>query len=303
MSDNILSEFSEDLASAVAKAAQSTVLVNARRRLPASGIAYAADLVLTADHVLEREEEISVILPDGSQVPATIAGRDPARDLALLRLKQSAATPGATPAEAASQPAKVGQLVLALGRPDSNGVQASLGVLSAVGGPVRTGHGALLEQYYRSDTNPYPGFSGGPLVDVHGAVLGINTSALAMGSLITIPAKLAWEAAANLALHGHIRRGYLGIRSQAVELGAAQQKALNRNQTSGLLLVDVEVNSPSASSGLIVGDILVGWDGHPLADHDDLQNQLTGEPAGQPVPVEVLRGGQLTKIMVNVGER
>ncbi len=299
MSDNALSEFSDGLVAAVAKAGQSTVLVNARRRLPASGIAYAADLVLTADHVLEREEEISVILADGSQVPATIAGRDPARDLALLRLK----TPGAIPAEATSQPARVGQFVLALGRPDSNGVQASLGVLSAVGGPVRTGHGALLEQYYRSDTNPYPGFSGGPLVDVHGAVLGINTSALAMGSLITIPAKLAWEAAANLALHGHIRRGFLGIRSQAVELGAIQQKVLNRNQASGLLLVDVEANSPAASSGLIVGDILVGWDGHPLVDHDDLQSQLTGEPAGQPVPVEVLRGGQLTKMMVSVGER
>jgi len=299
MSDNPLSEFSEGLEAAVAKAAQSTVLVNARRRLPASGIVYAADLVLTADHVLEREEEISVILPDGSQVAASIAGRDPARDLALLRLKQ----PDATLAETVSQAPKVGQLVLALGRPDTNGVQASLGVLSAIGGPVRTGHGALLEQYYRSDTNPYPGFSGGPLVDVQGKVFGINTSALAMGSLITIPAKLAWDAAANLALHGHIRRGYLGIRSQAVALAPAQQKALNRNQASGLLLVDVEVNSPAASSGLIVGDILVGWDSHPLADHDDLQSQLAGEPAGQPVPVEVLRGGQLTKIMVSVGER
>jgi S1-C subfamily serine protease len=299
MNENLLSDFSDAMAAAVAKAALSTVLVDARRRLPASGVVYAADLVLTADHVLEREEEIGVILPDGNQVAATIAGRDPARDLALLRLKQ----PTASPAEIVSSPAKVGQLVLALGRPDSNGIQASLGVLSAVGGPARTGHGALLEQYYRSDTNPYPGFSGGPLVDVQGNILGINTSALAMGSLITIPAKLAWEAAANLAAHGHIRRGYLGIRSQAVTLAPAQQKALNRNQTSGLLVVDVEANSPAVSSGLMVGDILVGWDGHPLVDHDDLQSQLSSEPANKPAPVEVLRGGQLTKIMVSIGER
>jgi len=299
MNENQLSDFSDAMAAAVAKAALSTVLVDARRRLPASGIVYAADLVLTADHVLEREEEIGVILPDGARVPATIAGRDSARDLALLRLEQS----GANPAEKATSAPKVGQLVLALGRPDSNGVQASLGVLSAVGGPVRTGHGALLEQYYRSDTNPYPGFSGGPLVDVQGNILGINTSALAMGSLITIPAKLAWEAASNLAAHGHIRRGYLGIRSQAVTLAPAQQKTLNHTQANGLLLVDVEVTSPAASSGLMVGDILVSWDGHILADHDDLQSQLSGEPADKPVPVEVLRGGQLTKIMVSIGER
>jgi S1-C subfamily serine protease len=299
MNGNQLSDFSDAMAAAVAKAALSTVLVDARRRLPASGIVYAADLVLTADHVLEREEEIGVILPDGIRVSATIAGRDPARDLALLRLEQS----GAKPAEMASSAPKVGQLVFALGRPDSNGVQASLGVLSALGGPARTGHGALLEQYYRSDTNPYPGFSGGPLVDVQGNILGINTSALAMGSLITIPAKLAWEAASNLAAHGHIRRGYLGIRSQAVTLAPAQQKTLNHTQTCGLLLVDVEVNSPAASSGLMVGDILVDWDGHTLADHDDLQSQLSGEPVHKPIPVEVLRGGQLIKIMVSVGER
>ena len=140
---NALTEFSEAMVRAVERGSQSTVLVNARHRLPASGIAYAPDMILTADHVVERDEGITILTPGGETLSVTVAGRDPGNDLALLRLEKATLTP----AEKASQEARVGQVVVALGRPSRDGIEASWGIISAVGGPARTGRGGLLERY------------------------------------------------------------------------------------------------------------------------------------------------------------
>ena len=297
--NNPLVALSDAMAEAVTKAGAATLLVDARRRMPASGIAYAPNAVLTADHVVERDDDIRVVLPDGSEVKAAVAGRDPGSDLALLRLDSG----GLSSTETASQPARVGQLALSLGRPNLEGIQASLGVVSAAGGPVRTWRGGLLEQYFRTDATPYPGFSGGPLIDAAGRVLGLNTSGLARGLSLTIPVSLAWQVAETLSQHGHVRRGYLGIRSQPVAIPPAQQEALRRQQSNGLLLVGVEEDGPAARDGLFVGDILVGIAGQPVSDPDELLTRLVGTIVGKPVPVEVLRGGQLTTITVTIGER
>ena len=294
---NVLVELSNAMAAAAEKVGTSTVMVNARRRMPATGIAYAADLILTANHVVEREEGITVTLGDGSEVQATIAGRDPGTDLALLRLER----PLATPAETARE-AKVGQLVLALGRPSEEGIEASLGVVSAVGGPVHTRQGAI-DKYIRTDTTPFPGFSGGPLADADGRVVGLNTSGFGHGVAITIPADLAWKVAEQLAQFGSVRRGYLGVRSQGVEIPETAQKALKREQTTGLLLVGVESNSPAEAAGLMVGDIIVAIDGQPVQNHDELFARLSGDVIDKPTPVEVLRGGQPQTINVKIGAR
>lgn len=294
---NTFLDLSNAMSAAAEKAGRSTVLVNARRRLPASGIAVAADLILTADHVVQRDEDITVVLADGSEVAAKVAGRDPGSDLAVLRLEKAVATP----AEKAAA-AKVGQIVLALGRPSLEGIEASLGTVSAINGPVRTPRG-LLDRTYRTDTTPYPGFSGGPLIDAEGQVLGINTSGFGRGSFITIPAEIAFKVAEELAAHGSIKRGYLGIRSQPVELTAAAQTALKRKQTSGLLIVGIEAGTPAETAGLLVGDILVGLNGHPVSDPDELFGALHGALAGKPTPTEVLRGGEPKTITVTVGER
>jgi len=294
---NVLVELSNAMAEAAEKVGASTVMVNARRRIPATGIVYAADLVLTASHVVEREEGITVTLNDGSEVGATVAGRDHGTDLALLRLER----PVAKPAETA-QDAKVGQLVLALGRPSGAGIEASLGVVSAVGGPVHTRHGAI-EKYIRTDTTPFPGFSGGPLVDADGRVVGLNTSGFGHGAAITIPADLAWRVAEQLAKHGSVRRGYLGVRSQGVEIPAASQQVLKREQASGLLLIGVEKDSPAEAAGLMVGDIIVAVDGQAVRDHDELFARLSGDVIDKSTPVEVLRGGQLQNISVKIGAR
>lgn len=299
MSQNVLIELSDALADAAEKAGKATVLVNGRRRMPASGIAYASDLILTADHVIEREEGIKVILAGGAEVSARVAGRDAGSDLAVLKLERAA---GAV-AEVTKTPARLGQIALALGRPSPDGLEASLGTVSAIGGPIRTGRGGMLERYLRTDSISYPGFSGGPLVAADGTVLGLNTSGLANGAAVTVPADLAWHIAETLVQHGRIKRGYLGIRSQTVDVPEFSQKALKREQATGLLIVGVENGSPAAKGGLIVGDILVGVAGQPVLHHDELFTRLDGDVAGKSTPIDVIRGGQPQTLNVVIGEK
>src|SRR5687768_15417914 len=298
MSKNVLVELSDALADAAEKTGKATVLVNARQRMPASGIAYAADLILTADHVIERDEDITVTLDGGTQISARVVGRDSGSDLAVLKLERAAGTV----AEPTKSPARLGQIALALARPSADGIEASLGTVSAIGGPVRTGRGGMLERYIRTDSISYPGFSGGPLVAADGTVLGINTSGLGRGAAITIPADIAWRIAGTLVKHGRIKRGYLGIRSQTVEIPAASQKALKREQATGLLVVSVENDSPAAKGGLIVGDILMAVAGAPVLHHDELFSRLNGDVAGKSTPVEILRGGQPQTLNILIGE-
>src|ERR1051325_65775 len=301
MSQNVLVELSDALADAAEKAGNATVLVNARRRMPASGIVYASDLILTADHILEREEGIKVILGEGVEISARIAGRDGGSDLAVLKLERPVGME--TVAEATKSPARLGQIALVLGRPSPNGIEASLGTVSSIGGPIQTGRGGMLEKYIRTDSISYPGFSGGPLVAADGTVLGVNTSGLANGAAVTIPADIAWRIADTLVKHGRIQRGYLGIRSQTVDIPAASQKGLNREQATGLLVVGVEDGSPASKGGLIVGDILVAVAGVPVLHHDELFTRLNGDVVGKSTPIDILRGGQPQTINVVIGER
>jgi S1-C subfamily serine protease len=296
---NLLMSLSNSMVAAVEKASASTVMVNARRGIPSSGVCYTADLVLTADHSIERDDDIKVTLPDGSEIKASLAGRDENSDLAILRLER----PVGVPAERAPKDSQVGQFVLAIGRPTPEGVQASLGVVSSVGGPVRTRRGGLLNRYLQTDAIPYPGFSGGPLVNAEGQIVGINTSGLTPGASLAIPASTAWETAASLGKFGRIRRGYLGIRSQPAELSSNLQSQIGRSQANGLLLVGIENNSPASNAGLIVGDILVSIAGVPVEEHDQLLSYLAGDVIGKPVSVDILRGGQRQSVTLTVGEQ
>ena len=300
-SRSALTELSDALAAAVERAGAATVRVNARRRLAASGVVWSPDgVVLTSDHVIEREEEIKVGLPGGREVPARLAGRDPGSDLAVLRVSGADLTPAE---RALENSAKVGHIVLALGRPTAEGLMASMGVVSTLGGPWRSFRGGQVEGYLRSDVTFYPGFSGGPLVDAAGRVVGINSSRLGRGAGLTIPAAAAQKIVDALLRQGRIRRGYLGIGSQPVRLPPALAAKLGGGQETGLLVVTVEPGSPAERAGLLIGDILVGMAGAPVRDTDDLQALLGSDRVGQAAPLIVLRGGDRRELTVTVGER
>src|SRR6202011_4651895 len=298
MSD--LSTVSNQLADAVQAAGAWTVRVQARRGPPASGIALAADLVLTADHVVDpsREDNIRIGLPDGSEVGGSVVGRDPATDLAILRIASGALTP----AKAAQGDPRPGSLALVVGRPGSE-PSASLGLITGLAGPARTRRGGLLERFIQVDAVMYPGFSGGPLVDADGAVLGMITSGLGFGGpAVALPGALASQLAETIGKHGKVPRGYLGVGSQPVTL-SPQAKDLSGGQERGLLVVQVAEGGPAATAGFLQGDILVRLDGTTVSNADDLQGLLGPNRVGTGVTAAVIRGGELRDLSVTVGTR
>ncbi|MCL4862760.1 MAG: trypsin-like peptidase domain-containing protein [Caldilineaceae bacterium] len=293
----LLTGFSTALAGLVENAGPSIVRVEARRRLPASGIVYSADgLIVTAQHTVEQDEGITVGLADGSTVAATLVGRDPATDLALLRIEQAGLTP-ATWVDASEL--KVGNLVLALGRPGRT-VQATLGIVSALGGAWRTGAGGEIDHYLQTDVVMYPGFSGGPLVEASGRVAGVNSSALARGISVSIPAATVKRVVDALAAHGKMPRGYLGVGVQPVRLAGAIHQAVG--QETGLILMSVEPGGPAEQAGLVQGDVLVTFGGQPVRDLDELQALLAAHRSGQQAAVQLVRSGQVQSLTVTVGQ-
>jgi S1-C subfamily serine protease len=298
MSD--LTTVSNQLADAVQAAGAWTVRVQARRGPPASGIALAADLVLTADHVVDpaREDSIRIGLPDGSEVAGSVVGRDPATDLAILRI----ASGSLTPAKAAASEPRTGSLALVVGRPGAE-PSASLGLITGLAGPARTRRGGMLERFIQVDAVLYPGFSGGPLVDADGAVLGMITSGLGFGGpAVAIPWALAAQLAETIGKHGKVPRGYLGVGSQPVTL-SPQAKELTGGQERGLLVVQVAEGGPAAAAGFLQGDILVKLDGTAVTNADDLQGLLGPNRVGSSVSASVVRGGELRDLSLTVGTR
>jgi S1-C subfamily serine protease len=298
MSD--LSTVSNQLADAVQAAGAWTVRVQARRGPPASGIALAADLILTADHVVDpaREDSIKIGLPDGSEVGGSVVGRDPATDLAILRI----ASGSLTPAKAAAGEPRTGSLALVVGRPGAE-PNASLGLITGLAGPARTRRGGMLERFIQVDAVMYPGFSGGPLVDADGAVLGMITSGLGFGGpAVAIPWALASQLAETIGKHGKVPRGYLGVGSQPVSL-SPQAKEVTGGQERGLLVVQVAEGGPAAAAGFLQGDILVRLDGSAVTNADDLQGLLGPNRVGSSVNASVVRGGELRDLSLTVGTR
>lgn len=290
-------QLSDDMAATVETASAGLVRVDARRRMPASGIVWSADgVIITSNHGVEREENITIGLPSGETASARLVGRDPSTDIAVLRTSDATLTPVSW---TETGNLRVGHLVLALGRP-RRGVQATLGVVSAVGDAWRTSAGGHIDAYLQTDVVMYPGFSGGALVEAGGGVLGMNSSHLARGVSLTLPTATIRRVVEALVTHGRVRRGFLGIKAQPVRL--PQNIAEEAGQETGLLLAAVEAGSPAEQSGLLLGDTLLSFDGQSVRDMDDLLAALGGERAGQSVQAQILRGGQLQAVSVTIGE-
>jgi serine protease Do len=297
----LLAALSDEIAGAVDRAGRAVVTVHGRRGLPASGLVWpGGDSVVTAAHVLERPRDIHVTLAGGQQVPAALAGWDPDTDVAVLRL--AAAAP--VPAELApGGSVKSGHFVLALGRPGDGSLMVSFGVVSSIGGPWRTARGGLVEGYVRADLGLLPGFSGGPLIDSLGRVVGLNSSHLAGGEAIAIPGDALERLVGALRMRGIVRRGYLGVSSQVVELQAALRQRPGFRQPAGLMLLGIEPGGPAEQGGLLMGDILLELDGKPVADGETLMMALGPEVVGKPVAVTIVRGGEVKQLTLTPGER
>jgi S1-C subfamily serine protease len=300
-SASALLALSNDLAEAVARAGQTVVAVYGRPRMPSSGVHWRPGVVVTAEHTLKRDEDLSVGLPDGRTVPAVLAGRDPSTDLAVLKL-QGEEFPTAEIGDAAAL--RVGHMVLAVARPGERGrgLSASWGVISALGGPWRTWYGGQVEQFIRLDLTLYPGFSGGPLVDAHGRVVGINTSG-PRSMALTISRLTVDRVVDQLLEKGRIVRGYLGLGMQPVRLPESLKRSLNLPRTGGVIIVAVEPDSPAERAGLLIGDILIALEGVTVSDTADVQALLGPERVGTTVGASIIRAGQLLERAITVGER
>jgi serine protease DegQ len=296
MTNDLLATFSNQLADAVAGAAPSVVQVQGRRR-PASGLVYANDVVVTTVRALGREDGLHVRRDDGTTLEAELAGWDPATSLAVLRVPGLDLRPIA-PAAAAP---RVGHIAVAVARSWSNAVTASAGMVSVIGGPLPTGRRRAIDQVIRTTAPMHDGFSGGAFLDTSGALIGVATAAAIRGLGVVIPAPIAWKTAATVLEHGSLKRGYLGIAGQAVALPDAQRASHARED--GLLVVGVSADSPAAAAGIMVGDVVIDFDGRPIHGPEDLLDLLVGDRVGRAVTLRLLRGGAPVDVSLVAGER
>jgi len=286
---NELAALSTELAAIVERLGPSVVAVDARPRFGSSGVFWRPGVVVTAEHTIRREEEISITLPDGSTVPATLAGSDAGTDIAVLKVESGAPVI----ARATVDPAP-GHLALALGRSENSGVNATLGIVSAVSGEWRTWRGGRLDRYIRLDLTLYPGSSGGPVVNTAGEAIGIATSALSRIAGLAIPATTVDRVVDEILARGRVARGYLGVGLQPVELP---------DHHKGLIVLSLEPEGPAAKAGVLIGDILVELGGGAVTDTDEIQGVLESRTVGQPIEAGFLRGGAARKVTITIGER
>ncbi|MGD0364315.1 MAG: S1C family serine protease [Bryobacteraceae bacterium] len=289
--ENELAALSNELAGAVEQAGRAVVAVNARPRFGSSGVLWRPGIIVTAEHAIRRREEIGITLPDGRRTSATLAGRDAGTDLAVLKLAENGA-PAATFGH--TETLKPGQVVLAIGRSPDSGVNATMGIMSAVGGPWRSWRGGQIDQYLRLDLTLYPGSSGGAVVDTAGRVLGISTNALSRIAGLAVPVSTVNRVVDELLRSGHVSRGYLGLGLHPVALP---------DGSTGLIVLSAEAEGPAARAGVLIGDILVALAGKPVTDTEDIQTALDSESVGKPIAARIVRGGQVIEVEITVGER
>jgi len=295
-----LTDLSNQLALAVERGARSIGAVHARPQLASTGVHWRDGLVVTTNGTVRRDQDIAVTLPDGKRIGATLQGRDPSTDLAVLRIA-GGALPVATVGDAGAL--KPGNLVLALARLDETGPRAAFGAVSVVAGAWRPWGGGEVDRLLQSDVSLYPGFGGGPLVDSEGRVLGINSGRLSRPFTTTLPAETVNRVLDQLASRGYVRRGYLGAAMQPVRLQPQLRSRLGIDRDGGLLVSMIESDGPAAAGGLLVGDVIIGIGGKPVAEPEDVLKVLSGDTAGRPLSLELVRGGKLETVEVLIGER
>ncbi len=288
------SDLSNQLAAAVDRAAASVVQVLGHRR-PTTGVVFAGDLVAAPARAIGDNTAV-IRLPGGGTAEGAVLGHALSIGMAVVRVPNL----GIAPLQLAPEP-KVGHLAIALGRTWSGGLMASVTNVAVVGGPLRTGRTSQLERVIRIAQPPHGALAGGALVDGDGRGLGLVTASAIRGTTVVLPANLAWSLADHVVKHGGTRQGFLGISSSTVTLPARQRGELMHEH--GLLVTGIEANSPADAGGLLVGDIIVAFDGQAVEEPETLLTLLRSDRVGKPATLRIVRGVKVEDLAVTVGER
>lgn len=300
MTNSVLETISNEFAAAAEKVGDRVVAVQARRWMPSSGIEWKKGVIVTVHHGVQRDEDIQVLLGSGRAVSATLAGRDPSTDIAVLRIKEESA---GAPAFGDSTSLRLGHLVLALGRTRRGDLVASSGMIGGVSGEWRNRRGGNLDQHIRLDLALYPGFSGGPLLNARGEVVGINTRGLAHGRAVTVPVATVNRVVEELLNKGHIARPYLGVAMQPVEVPGNMRSKLPAETRGGLLVTHVENGSPADKAGVLLGDVVFEVRGKTAEHVDAIQDSLAAAKIGDVLQARVIRAGEIKPVSITLGER
>ncbi|MEH2442930.1 S1C family serine protease [Nostoc sp.] len=291
---------SNSLADTVEEAGSAVVAVNAGTRVSPSGIHWRNGIIVTSDESIQRYDDITVTLSNGHTAPVTLIGHDSSTDIAVFKL-ENVETPVAKIGDAKTL--KVGHLVLGLARGSEGDLRAAMGTVSVVSGAWRSMSGGNIDQFIRPDITLYSGFAGGPLVDAAGFVVGMNTSGR-RGVALTIPTATVDRVVDELVAKGRISKGYLGVGMQPVRLPKNLKTALNLTSATGVIVVNVEPSGPAENAGVLLGDVLVTFDGVTVGDTGDVLALLNNsDRIGKAVNVQVVRGGVLIELAIAVGER
>jgi S1-C subfamily serine protease len=300
MANSILEAISSEFASAAEKVGSSVVAVHARRWMPTSGIEWKKGVVVTVHHGVQRDEDIKVLLGSGRAVSAKLAGRDPSTDIAVLRIEEGSSS---APQLGDSTSLKLGHLVLALGRTRRGDLVASSGIIGGISGEWRNRRGGQLDQHIRLDLALYPGFSGGPLLDARGEVVGINTRGLAHGRAVTVPVATVNRVVEELLEKGRIARPYLGIAMQPVDVPENMRSKLPADTRVGLLVMHVDNGAPAENAGVLLGDVLFEVAGKTVEHVDAIQDSLAIAKIGDVLQIRVIRAGEIKPVSITLGER
>jgi S1-C subfamily serine protease len=295
-----LIELSNALAQATDRAAARVVAVHTERRGSSSGIVWRSGVIVTSEHALRRDEEIQVTLPDGRVAPATLAGRDPSTDIAVLKCSEATS---AVPEFGDVATLKPGSLTLVVGRTRASGPVAALGVVSLVAPDRRTWTGASLVPYIRLDVGLQPTAIGGAVIDAHGTTVGLATPRFARFGAIAVPASSINKIVDTLLQKGHIPRGYLGVGLQPVRLPDALREKLKWNEKTAAIVMDVHPGGSADKAGIVIGDILISLAGDPVTRLEDIQAHLAGDSIGKKLPLKFVRGGAIQEASIVIAER
>src|SRR5436190_1703665 len=300
MANSILETISSEFSSAAEKVGGSVFAVHARRWLPTSGIEWKKGVVVTVHHGVQRDEDIKVLLDGGHAISAKLVGRDPRTDIAVMRIEERSSI---APQLGDSTSLRLGHLVLALGRTRRGDLVASSGIIGGISGEWRNRRGGQLDQHIRLDLALYPGFSGGPLLNARGEVVGINTRGLAHGRAVTVPGATVNRVVEELLERGHIARPYLGIAMQPVEVPENMRSKLPLQTRVGLLVMHVENGGPAEKAGVLLGDVLFEVGGKTVESVDAIQDSIAAAKVGDVLQVKVIRAGENKAASITLGER